>query len=573
MNKDTSFIRDYHEKTKHSEMSVMNSQHYLDWNNRPYPFKIYCNLPTIPLPTDFSIPSLNAILAISRLFPQDKQYNKSNNINSASVTAAHKSKDFEDKKKLTLKDLATILFFSGGITREIKHGNHTFYMRAASATGALYPIEIYIVCKDISPELKAGIYHFCPAEFSLINIRKGDYRSALSAAAAAADNQHILNSPLTIIFTSLSWRNAWKYQDRSYRHWFWDSGVIAANLLAITSSMNIMSRLSMGFVDDEVDRLLALEKEKEASIVMATLEIESSPNFALESSDTKKEHFSYSDLPPGLKTIPLSRKEIQFPLIWKTHENSKLFSKNEATEWINSGISQIHNFLNLEKDIESHRERVLKRQSLPNEYQISNIPSIGETILRRGSTRKFARSSIPFTTLSSIIYNSTRYIPMDFKKDTDTLIDIYLISNDVEGIDSGGYFYNRVNNTLDLIKDKTTRNLSGYLCLGQSLFSDASVVLFLMSNLNKIIKTLGNRGYRASQFEAGIITGKIYLSAYAYGIGASGSTFYDDAATNFFSPHSENKNTMIAIGIGNPAYKARPGKILPVRLKREQLIR
>ena len=195
-----------------------------------------------------------------------------------------------NKKKLTLKDLAMILFFSGGITREIKYDNNTFYMRAASATGALYPIEIYIVCKDISSDLKAGIYHFYPAEFSLTNIRKGDYRSLL--ASAAADNQYILNSPFTIIFTSFAWRNAWKYQDRSYRHWFWDSGVIVANFLAIISSMNITSRLSIGFIDDEVDRLLALEKEKEASIAMASIEIESDHNLTFEINRQKIEQNS-----------------------------------------------------------------------------------------------------------------------------------------------------------------------------------------------------------------------------------------------------------------------------------------
>ena len=141
-----------------------------------------------------------------------------------------------------------------------------------------------------------------------------------------------------------------------------------------------------------------------------------------------------------------------------------------------------------------------------------------------------------FQTLSSIIYNSTRGIPIDFKEDVETLIDIYLIANNVEGLAVGGYFYNRDHNSLDSIKDKVPRDLSGYLCLGQSLFSDASVVLFLTTNLNKIIKTLGNRGYRASQFEAGIIAGKIYLSAYAHRIGASGSTFYDDLVTISFPP-------------------------------------
>ena len=101
-------------------------------------------------------------------------------------------------------------------------------MRAASATGALYPIEVYVVCKDIAPNLKAGVYHFNPAQFSLTKIRNGDYTSLLASIVSSDDNQVILNSDLTIILTSYAWRNAWKYQDRSYRHWFWDSGVIAA---------------------------------------------------------------------------------------------------------------------------------------------------------------------------------------------------------------------------------------------------------------------------------------------------------------------------------------------------------
>jgi hypothetical protein len=60
-----------------------------------------------------------------------------------------------------------------------------------------------------------------------------------------------------------------------------------------------------------------------------------------------------------------------------------------------------------------------------------------------------------------------------------------------------------------------------------------------------------------------MVAGRLYLSAYALGLGASGSTFYDDAVTEFFSPHAKEKNTMIAVGLGVPAYKARPGRVLP----------
>ncbi|MFL6382580.1 MAG: hypothetical protein ACJ72S_15015 [Nitrososphaeraceae archaeon] len=92
-----------------------------------------------------------------------------------------------------------------------------------------------------------------------------------------------------------------------------------------------------------------------------------------------------------------------------------------------------------------------------------------------------------------------------------------------------------------------------------------------MTDLPAVLRTCGNRGYRASQFEAGILAGKIYLSAYAQQLGASGSTFFDDAVTEFFSPHAKDKSTMIAVGAGVTGYKARPGKVLTARLSKDQL--
>src|SRR3954452_3614940 len=545
----------------------MTSPHYLDRNNRPYPFKIYTDLDSIPLPSDFPLPSMNAILAINKSTfqykHQDQDKDKSEH-DIDNIIGTTKTKSF------TLKDLAEILFFSAGITREIKYNdNNIFYMRAASATGALYPIEVYVVCKDIAPNLKAGVYHFNPAQFSLTKIRNEDCTALLASIVSSYDNQVILNSDLTIILTSYAWRNAWKYQDRSYRHWFWDSGVIAANLLAIISSMenNTSAKIHLGFIDDKVNQLLALEKDKEATVAIISLNVKHSSNSNRKVNSITIEKLVDIPLP---RTIPLSKKEQKFPLIWKTHDRSKLFTIEEVKEWTKVGITQIIN-----NHIPSNKT-IVKRQNLTNEYpqpqQQSNIPSIGETILKRGSTRKFSRSCITFSNLSSILYNSTREISMDYKKDKESLIDIYLILNEVKGIDSGGYFYNRLDNSLDLIKDKVSREMSAYLCLGQSLFGDASAVLFLMSDLSKTNKILGNRGYRAAQFESGVIAGNIYLLAYAHAIGASGSTFYDDAVTEFFSPHAENKNTMIAVGIGNPAYKSRPGKILPVKFSKEQLL-
>src|SRR5689334_21442347 len=42
----------YHDGTKHSSWSVRNHPHFLDWENRPFPFKVYPKIDPLPLPRD-----------------------------------------------------------------------------------------------------------------------------------------------------------------------------------------------------------------------------------------------------------------------------------------------------------------------------------------------------------------------------------------------------------------------------------------------------------------------------------------------------------------------------------------
>jgi SagB-type dehydrogenase family enzyme len=541
---------EYHEKTKHSELSLQMSRHYLDFDNKPQAFKVYRDLPPIPLPQDFPIPSGDALACTSSIHP---------------LQSAHHSLD--------ICVLAQLLFFSAGITREMKFDSGTYYMRAASATGALYPIELYVVCKDI-PGLTAGVYHFCPGDFSLTELCRGDFTRKL--AAMVGGNHDILYSPITIAFTSLAWRNAWKYVDRSYRHWFWDSGVIAANLLATAVSAGLRPSLVIGFVDSEVNNLLLLEERKEAAVVLAPIGSSLTEPSRLNSLRPDPSPMPAAELP---KILPLSKREEVYPEIWKLHEASSFAKSEEITKWL--APAKINNFNQEEKKqlsvVESKEEHVLDPKSSSDTGPLPKPPdtnTLGNVILRRGSTRRFSQSTISRQQLSSILYRSTRGVPLDFLNEKESLIEIYLIANAVEGLIPGHYFYDRRADSLQQLaakKEIISRNESGYLCLGQSLFSDASAIFFLMTDLASVLKALGNRGYRACQFEAGVIAGKIYLSSYAQGLGASGSTFFDDAVTELFSPHARDKATMIAVGVGVSAYNARPGKLLAARLTRSEL--
>jgi len=504
----------YHEETKHSELSVRTSRHHLDWDNRPSPFKRYRGLPLIRLPRDFAGPAGESLDAVR------------------GVRAP------KGRRRMDLGTLAVLFFFSAGLTRRVKFGPDFYYMRAASGTGALYPIELYVASSEI-PGLGAGVYHFNPFDFALARLREGDQRGEL--AAACGDD--CLRAPVSIIFTSLAWRNAWKYGARSYRHWFWDSGVIAANLFAVSAAEGLDARVKVGFVDSQVDRLLGLKRGKEATVTVVPVGV------GLDQAP-KGGRIGVVEISPEYES--LSKEEVEYPSIWEANEASSFNSLDEVEKWRNGSFQQ--------NETESSEGPSFLLQTPKG----ATPPApLADTILRRGSTRKFAREGITFEQLSAIIDSSTGEVPFDFLPPEKTLIDFYMMANQVQGLPSGSYYFARKEGSLVQLKEGRFRGMSAYLCLEQPLFGDASVVFFLVADLGRVLSSLGDRGYRAAQFEAGVRAGKIYLSSYSLGLGASGSTFYDDATTEFFSPHAKGRNTMIAVGVGVPAYRARPGKVLP----------
>ena len=121
----------YHNGTKHSPESVRTNAHFLDWPNQPLLFKVYSTLEPLPLPGDLAPPAMPVLVAI------------------LPAGADPLGPDVPD-----LRTLAGILFFSAGITRRrAVHGGEILF-RAAACTGALYHIELYLVCGDL-PDLEA----------------------------------------------------------------------------------------------------------------------------------------------------------------------------------------------------------------------------------------------------------------------------------------------------------------------------------------------------------------------------------------------------------------------------------
>ncbi len=496
----------YHNATKHSYWSVRNQPHFLDWENQPLPFKIYSTLESIPLPNPMDPLEMAAGVAISGLNIQP-----------------------EGDCIPDLTTLARILYFSAGITRRRTYPGGEIYFRAAACTGALYEIELYLVCGNL-PDLEAGVYHFGVHDFALRQLRRGDYRGVL--VKASGDEPAISHSPAILICTGTYWRNAWKYRARTYRHFFWDNGTILANLLSISTSLQVPARIVLGFVDEEVNRLLDLDTRREVALSLVPLGRVAEPPPAVQG----------EILPLHLETVPLSRREVDYPSMRKMHEASMLTSPEEVRMW-RSGTFQV-----------STPEPTGRLFPLPP-YREEELPAdpIHKVILRRGSSRQFAWKSISLIQLSILLSLATRGIPADFLEPFGTqLNDLYLIVHAVEDLPSGAYFFHRDKKALELLKEGDFRQQAGYLGLEQELPADASVDVFFLADLHRILERFGNRGYRAVQLEAGILGGKLYLTAYAQRLGATGLTFYDDEVVEFFSPHAAGKSTifLVALGVG-----------------------
>lgn len=148
---------------------------------------------------------------------------------------------------------------------------------------------------------------------------------------------------------------------------------------------------------------------------------------------------------------------------------------------------------------------------------------------------------------------STRGIPADFLgTDGASLNQLYVIASAVEGLPEGSYVYRRDVQALEQLQQGDFRQVAGYLGLRQALPADAAVNIYMIADLSMALELYGNRGYRAAQLEGGILGGKLYLSAYAQRLGATGLTFFDDDVTTFFSPPAEGKGVMFLVAAGTP---------------------
>lgn len=456
----------------------------------PRPYKVYAtNLPTIDLPE----PSESAESGVMNAI-----------VGGSAPLAA---------SGLDLATIATLLRMSAGIVRRKVINGREVAFRAASCTGSAYHVELYLVSGDV-PDLGAGVYHFGVHDDRLRLLRSGDFRGAL-AQALGDESSHAPEAYL--VLTSVFWRNAWRYEERAYRHAYWDSGTILANLLAVAADCGVRSSVAAGFVDGRVNALVGVDGEHEAAVALVRL----GPFSRTEEAVVPR---------ASLPEVAASAVSIEFPAINRMHEASSLVDA---------------------KAVQRYRVIELGGAAAPP-LLAAGLP-LDTVIRQRRSTRRFATQAISQAHFMALMA-SARSSAGTRDAEGFGSVELSVIVHAVEGVDPGVYRWR--DGELCMERPGVWRERAVHLALDQDAAGQAAVNFCFWSRLPDVLAIHGNRGYRAAQLAGAISGGRVYLAAHALGLGATGLTFYDDEMAGFLGLPAAETVVLFLVVCGRAAAQA-----------------
>jgi SagB-type dehydrogenase family enzyme len=197
-----SHIVDYHQRSKHRPDAYARGPETLDWDQQPDPFRRYDGAPLTSLP----------FAAAAETRPYAALWQPS----SAPC----------ESRPLVSGSIALLLEMSLALSAWKQYGGARWSLRCNPSSGNLHPTEAYIVAVGIEG-LDSGIYH---------------YRADLHALEQRCHLADALPGELSLKglwlgFSSVYWREAWKYGERAYRYCQHDVGHAVAAVGFAASSL------------------------------------------------------------------------------------------------------------------------------------------------------------------------------------------------------------------------------------------------------------------------------------------------------------------------------------------------
>lgn len=165
---------------------------------------------------------------------------------------------------LSLAHLAAVLRAGyRAITPDRDDPSQTFLRRPVPSAGGLYPLEVYLLVRNVEG-LAKGIYHYDVMADDLEVLADGPWEEAASKAFYTWD--FIADAPVVLCIGAVFERNQAKYGPRGYRYTLLEAGHVTQNLCLTATELTLSSLCLGGYSDRALNTMLSLNGEDEAII-------------------------------------------------------------------------------------------------------------------------------------------------------------------------------------------------------------------------------------------------------------------------------------------------------------------
>ena len=239
----------------------------------------------------------------------------------------------------------------------------------------------------------------------------------------------------------------------------------------------------------------------------------------------------------------------RFPLSWLHHRNSDAMAER--------------NFDQMDADLcetKEYDDVPLVRLPPP----LKPAADLGEVIERRQSCRQFARLPLRLPELSTILRQSyglghaelidgfERYRRPVPSAGALYPLEVYLIVNSIDGLESGVCHYGLIDHSLERLTDTSVRSeVISQLFLDQECVADAAAIVVITAVFARTMRKYGDRGYRYILFEAGHVAQNLMLSCGMLGLATLAlGGFLDGPLADLLGVDVEIEMPVYAVAVG-----------------------
>jgi SagB-type dehydrogenase family enzyme len=223
----------YHALSTHQPSRFAPGPGRLDWASQPDPFRTYEGAPVLELP----------------LAGDDLE---------ATWEDLHRPSAVPPRA-LDRGSLGAFLELALGLTAWKEYGSARWSLRANPSSGNLHPTEGYVLVPG-APGLEGGLYHYVSRDHVIERRWTPEAEDRLWLEGAVPHNAFLVG------LASIHWREAWKYGERAFRYCQHDAGHALASVRYAAAVLGWSARLLEAPGDDDVARLLGLEREDAAAL-------------------------------------------------------------------------------------------------------------------------------------------------------------------------------------------------------------------------------------------------------------------------------------------------------------------